>query len=544
MKYYVRIGTGAPQVLTAPEIFALVKQGTVNQSTKACVVGATQWTDLGVALPDLFKPGAEAPTEGGATEFLGKAGHFLAETSGEVAGLAKVFARRIFASNFAAEAALPEERVALERSETPISSPMAQNYVAWRRAILWVAGIALSIAALITFINEFNGTFGANIPPVLRFILVGIQVLNILAPILILRAALRWTHVRRSRRLARFGWLCQFLGPILLMLIPVKELTTNEQLAAFLSETKWTQELAASKKVISKMTDETQRKEQQKKLEESEKKFRESGQKEEIAAMKTMLDTGQKNWEAARKDKKEFSERVEKLVADKDQAAGMYLAITALMAAQMAVTALITLLPRIFGMFPGIVRASLTLRTLVPESPLPGYVVALIEPLYMLLVLVFVVLSSQLSEWQIFNGLICLLGSGYFLLSNARSLAKPADSAGMTAHLKPLRKKMLICTVIGLVLITAGIADYISQIGFWSITGTVCHLVGNIILLTAVGADFLLGLMKFSFDQDQAMRGTPLQADLENRFTDLAQARLAQISDEPPPPLPEGIASR
>ncbi len=533
MKYYVRIGAEAPKVLTEPEIFPLIKDGTVTPTTKACAVGATVWSDLSQLVPQLFQPNAEPPSEGGAMEMVGKAGHFLAEHSGEVASLAKVFTRRIFASNFAAEAALPEERAVLEKSAIPIKSPMAQNYVAWRRAILWVAGIGLALAALITLINEFRVTFGPNVPPVLRLIFVGIQVLNFLAPALVIHAAMRWDKVRHSRRWAKLGWLCQFLGPILLLLIPVKEMTTNEQLSGFLVERGLSVLETQSPRQINKLTDATQRAERMKEFEEQDKELR-AKQANTALEITKFLDDGKKKVEDAKKVKdfdwsgafenKQFATSV----------SAYYAANTAL-AAYMTITALMGLLPRVFGMFPGIVRASLTLRTLVPESPLPGYVAALIEPLYILLVLIFVVAASQLGEWLVFDGLVCLLGSGYFLLRNARMLAKPMDSASMTAHLKPLRKKMLACSVAGIVFLVAGFSDYISQIGFWSLTGVVCHLVANIILLTAVGADFLLGLMKFSFDQEQAMKGTTLQTDLENRFADLAQARLATIVDEPPP---------
>lgn len=532
MKYYVRIGADAPKILTAEEILALIQQGTITPTTKACAVGAASWSDICMLLPSLFQPNPTLPpppAEHGAMEFMGK----LAEQSGEVASLAKVFARRIFASNFAAEAALPEERALLEKSEIPIRSPMAQNYVAWRRAILWVAGVALALAGLITFIDEFKVIFGDYVPPVLRFILLGTQALNFLAPVLIIHAALRWDKVRHSRRWARFGWLCQFLGPIILLLLPVKEMTTNEQLAGYLVEIEWSTQKAETEKQIEKTTDSAARTQMKKNLEDQEKAFRD-GAKDQIAKVKAALDSGQKKWEDLRKDKN-FKFDMNSVMGN--QEVGAYLGGTAILAAGMTLTALMTLLPRIFGMFPGIVRASLTLRTLVPESPLPGYVAALIEPLYVLLVLIVVVIASQISQWLIFDGLICLIVSAYFLVRNARTLSKPMDSASMTAHLKPLRKKMLICTVIGLIFIVAGISDYISSVGFWRIFSIVSHLIGNIILLTAVGADFLLGLMKFSFDQDRAMRGTPLQADLDNRFADLAQARLAQISDEPPPPI-------
>lgn len=531
MQYYVRIGNDAPQVLTEQQIFPLIKEGKIHPQTKACPVGATAWSELGQLLPTYFLPDAKPPEEEhGAMEIVGKAGAFIAEHGGEVAGLAKTFTRRILASNFVSEAALPEERTALEAAAIPIKSPMAQNYAAWRRAVLWVAGIGLAIAGVVSFFDSFEHAFAPNIPPTLQFITMGMHVLNFVAPYLILRAALQWTNIRKSRRLAKFGWLCQFVGPILLLLLPVKEMTSKEELAAYLVESAWTMQKETVKAEIKK-ADGAKREELQKQLATAEKDFREKQEKDQVQAVVTQLTAGEKELEELQKSK-DF--KFDPAMLNTQQPLGVYVFAYGMLAVQMTVLALVTLLPRILGMFPGIVRASITLRTLVPESPLPGYVIALIEPLYGLLLFVFVVIAAQVGNGFLFFGFAFLLGSGYLIMRDVRQLAKPMDATAMNAHLKPLRMRMLISTMLGLLLLLGGFWDFFTSIGFWTILSVVCHLLGNIILLTAVGADFLLGLMKYSFDQEKQLRATPLHADLESRFADLAQVRIAQISDDEP----------
>jgi hypothetical protein len=469
MKYYVRIGTGDPQVLSPQEIFPLIKAGTITPQTKACAVGATAWSELGQLLPALFAPDAKPPEEeGGAMEFVGKAGHFLAEHGGEVAGLAKTFARRIVVSNFVSEAALPEERAQLEKAAIPVKSPMAQNYAAWRRAILWFSGLGLALAAIVQFCTDADLMFGRETPDVIRLLLIGLNGFQLAAPILILIAAWRWTDIRRSRKCARWGWIFLFLGPLLLFLFPLQNYSTTKELFLFLS-----------------------------------------GQGGEQMS----------------------GEQYDAIVAQSPQASTQ---INIMIVASFAFIAAGFMIPRIFGLFPGIIRACLTLRTLVPESPLPGSVAALIVPLYSMFLMLALVIASQAGNALVFTGIACLVLSPAILLFNVRLLTQPMDAASMNAHIKRLRIKMSLATATGIVFLIVAISDVWNKLNIeaWPLAATICQLIGNIFLLTLVSSDFFLGLMKFSFDQDKQLRAGPLYGDLETRFADLAQVRLTQIVDE------------
>jgi hypothetical protein len=401
MKYYVRIGTDAPQVLTPEQIFLLIKEGKVTPQTKACAVGAAAWTELGQLLPALFAPDAKPPGEDhGAMEFVGKAGHFLAEHGGEVAGLAKTFARRIVVSNFVAEAALPEERAQLEKAAIPVKSPMAQNYAAWRRAILWFSGIGLGVAAIIQFIQGWAEMFGPAVPTVFRLLTLALNALQIAAPVLILMAACRWVDIKRSRKGARWGWLIQFFGPLLLFLLPMQNFSDAAEWFVYFQKMQ--------------------------------------GQEVDIATVKAQLALDPTS------------------LAQMNQ--GMMIVFGA--------AALIILVPRIFGLFPGIIRACLTMRTLVPESPLPGSVAAVVVPLYTMFLTLALVVAAQVGTTLVFLGIACLVVSPILLLTNLRSLVKPMDEASMNAHVTSLRIKMSMVTLLGLVLLLISIGDYWKQVRF------------------------------------------------------------------------------
>jgi hypothetical protein len=488
-----------------------IKNGKVTAETKGCAVGASSWSDLGQLLPALFAPDAKPPVDEEEAGALGKAGHFIAEHGGEVASLAQVFMRRIFASNFVAEAALPEERAELEKAEIPVKSPMAQNYAAWRRAMLWFSGIALALAALLGFIVEVSDAFRPIMPPAVRNLWVGIQLVNFASPVLVIVAALKWMNMRRSRRRARWGWLLQFFGPLFLLLLPIRHLTSNEDLARAGVAELYEQELKTRTEQIERALP-TEKAELEKELADWKKRFRE---KDEPEAIKNVL----------------ANENLPQL----EQARKM-------IAIVMGGFVIITLAPRVFGLFPGIVRASLTLRTLVPESPVPGYVVALIEPLFMVFILVLVVIAAQVGNALTFFGLLGMLASTFMLLREVGTLCKPMSAEAMNAHIKPLRQRLVIVGGVGILLVIVGLHDLWKEVGAWKIAAAVGHLIGNIFLLTAVASDFFIGLMKFSFDQEKQMRTSPLFDDMEKRFADLAQVRMTQITDDepaaPPPTIP------
>ncbi len=64
-----------------------------------------------------------------------------------------------------------------------------------------------------------------------------------------------------------------------------------------------------------------------------------------------------------------------------------------------------------------------------------------------------------------------------------------------------------------------------------TVIASLCNLIGVIILVTLAGTDFLLGLMKFTFDQDKELHDTQLYRDMDARFKDLDQARMTQNTE-------------
>ena len=59
--------------------------------------------------------------------------------------------RRLFVSDFQKEHATEAERAVLARAPAPVVNPLVQDYAAWRRSLLWIAGVALVLLALFEF---------------------------------------------------------------------------------------------------------------------------------------------------------------------------------------------------------------------------------------------------------------------------------------------------------------------------------------------------------------------------------------------------------
>ena len=446
MTYYIVIGTEVSAPLTVEKIRSLVANGTASRTTRACIAGSTEWAQLELILPEVFNsatvPGAGAV----ALERLTKAGGLVTEHGSEMASLTKVFARRILRSNFVIEHALPAERAALESASIPVHSPMAQNYAAWRRAMLWFSGIGLAVAAIVQVVNSFSSIFGAEgEPTILRLIFTAFTFFLVLAPVLVIRAARRWQELRASRRLARLAWFSLFFGPLLLCFVPLKLLLSKSEYGS-----------------------------------------------DGLATMGVVY----------------------------------------------AMFVLAILLPRVFGLFPGILRACLTMRTLVPESPMPGWVCAVLAPLYCLMFAIMVAIALQVGPSLVFYGLLGLLAAPVILFTEVRRLSRPMATEEMNVHVRAVRVRMAIANSIGLVLLLSAASDLFEKVTMLDLASTVCQLIGNIFLLTLVASDFFLGLMKLTFDEDNALRRTPLYAQLEQRFADLAQVRLTDLRDNigPPPP--------
>jgi hypothetical protein len=372
----------------------------------------------------------------------------------EQANLATVFVRRVARSDFTKERATDDERKQLESTSRPVTNPLAQDYAAWRRAVLWLAAITLSILVIIE-LATYQDTADVLEPQQVREVGRGnLETLDsiqwiltlslVVGAVMTVAAAWRWRDVRLSRRLARWGFLIMFLTPFAIAAIPIT----------------------------------------------------------------SMLDFGH------------LSEQEQK-------------AISVLLGLQLGLGMFMTLGPRAIALFPGIIRSSMTLKTLLPESAAPGWAAAILAPLYSLFLLVLVSMINQMSgNFFLLAGLACLMVGPMVYLRRHRDVLRSHTTEEAAVLVAGIRRQALLFNVAGSVLLLIFIID-LELLGFEEAVTFALSIAGNVLLLTAVGSDLILALLRSQYVQTRQFQGTELQKSLDEKFEALAGTGLTDIRTGP-----------
>lgn len=183
--------------------------------------------------------------------------------------------------------------------------------------------------------------------------------------------------------------------------------------------------------------------------------------------------------------------------------------------------------PKAVALFPGAIRASLTLKTLLPENPMPGWVAALIAPLYSVFLLVIIVTINQLQgDFLLVIGVVLLMLGPLVNVRRARDLLRahtPEEAGRLVAD---VRRTSGTFAVLGLVFLVA----FIVKAELFSVgdaIGFVFAMVGSVLLLTLVSADFFVALLHANHTQAKEFLASDLAGRLDARFDELAGSGLA-----------------
>jgi hypothetical protein len=425
---------------------------------------------------------------------------------------ARLCAQRVFRSDFQTERATDTERAKLAAAREPVTNPMVQDFVSWRRAVLWTAAALIGLYALIELVSfrTFVGTmrpqlsrmydqyaaqgqapmsrdefirmsieqFGRSNAAVIDGINVVLTLSIFLSLVFVILAARSWKSVRASRFWSRIGWAIMFGTPFLVSFIPMTAMMD-----------------------FSHVPDRNMREQQR-------------------TAMGTMF----------------------------------------------ALAVFMTIAPKAIALFPGIIRSSISLKTLVPESASPGWVAAIMAPLYavFLLTLVSVINQSQ-GDFFLICGVICYMIGPMVYLVYARRLVRPHTAAETSTVIRRLRRIAAGFTTAGTALVAIFVLR-MPQLSFGDALGFLVGVGGNLLLMTVVASDLILAMLYQGHRQARAFAGSELEAILDHRFaalsevgftrlmhTDLqalvaqAQAKAGQFtapqSFQPPPPGPHPAAT-
>ncbi|MBL8753102.1 MAG: hypothetical protein JNK15_07350 [Planctomycetes bacterium] len=384
---------------------------------------------------------------------------------------------RAFASDFQRHHAADDERTQLAAAPQPVQDPLAQDYVAWRRAVLWVSGVLLALGALIAAIEHRSVAEQAasaqaagegrtiagvelqqviaqltqNIGPSNLAILDGLQefllFVKIACAVLTLAAAWQWLRIRRSRALARWGWLVVLALPLLVSAWP------------------WGQSLDFS-----------------------------------------------------HLERNQFGQAIQNSALVKQQVA---LAIAAVL--------LSTIAPKLVALFPGIMRSSLCLKTLLPEASAPGWLAVVFAPFLVGFLLLFVCFLSQVQgSWLLLGGIAGLAFGPILYVRKAAELVRPHTAAEVGAVVGRVRSTAGFANVIGVALLTWYLFD-LDEIGWANAIHLLLEAAGGLFLTMVVIGDVTLALLAFSQRQSAQFQGSDLRAQYEQRLQALAGAGLTDV---------------
>lgn len=350
---------------------------------------------------------------------------------------AALFARRILKSNLHSERVSAHEVSILENNTPSVSSPIAQSYLGWRRALLWFGGICLTISTLLELPDLFEIFENRDSPGIVKFVSVIFIFAKCGAAFLAIVAALQWNYILRTRTLARLAWGCLFCIPLLLGLIPM----------AYFIDLKGT---------------------------------------------------------------------------------GVN---PAMMSFQFGLTYFILLTPTLLGLFPGIVRSALTLKTMLPESQMPGWVALIIAPLYALFLCIGLVIAAQAQDFLISATFIAFIAAPVIVILNGRRLITPNTSEQMMTNITIVKRQISLAYGIGIILSFLVALRFLNKVdvSFFDVVGFISALLANLFLVTVVVSDLLITLFKEAYTRENDLRENDLLDSLTNRFDSLDEIGLTQL---------------
>jgi len=402
----------------------------------------------------------------------------------QLGDLSKILLRRATISSLQHANTTDAERALMAAGTPPVTGPHAQDYVAWRRAVLWVSGIVLAIAMLIALADQKGFAEAVAIEelkveqvaahrvehgqPAVRIdaeqikraaaeierrlgksnieLIDNLQYFHLFVKMvvvaLVLLAARAWVRVSRSRNMARWAWVISLVVPLALAAFPWANALDFEHLGQFGGD------IATVRKTFAVMF------------------------------------------------------------------GAFYL---------------LMLLPKLLSIFPGIMRSALTMKTLLPESMQTGWMTVLTAPLFVgFLLLILCVLSQVQGSFMVIGAFVSLAIGPCIYLYRAHDLLRPHPVEDAERIVHQIRRRAIAFNGIGITLLVIYLLDH-QVLPMLTMTHMLLEAFGGVLLTMIVFSDLLLALLRFELRQSAAFAGSDLHKSYEARLAELDQTGLTDI---------------
>lgn len=119
-----------------------------------------------------------------------------------------------------------------------------------------------------------------------------------------------------------------------------------------------------------------------------------------------------------------------------------------------AITVYVTLMPAVLSLIPGVLRACLRVKALIPESILPGWFLVASTPLYVLLFLVIFSTVNQIAgNVLLIVAVLSLLGAPLLYLVNSATFTRPLHTPEETARIGAIQRTVYMVSAAGITLL-------------------------------------------------------------------------------------------
>lgn len=400
----------------------------------------------------------------------------MTATAPSIVDLALRFVGRAASGDFQTHHAAEDERQQLAAAPQPVTDALAQDYVVWRRAALWVGGVLLALGALIAVVahrsvaeqvaeaqmaaagQQLGGVdlqqlvvqvtegFGKHNLSIVDGLQEFLVVVKLAVATLALLAAWQWARIKRSRSLARWGWLVLVVLPLLVAAWP------------------WSSSL-----------------------------------------------------DFAHLDQ-QFGGAAQQGKMMKQQVA---LAIAALL--------LTTIAPKLIALFPGIIRSSLALKTLLPEVAAPGWLVVMFAPFLVGFLMLLVCFLSQVQgSWLLLGGVGALIAGPILYVRRAADLVRPHSAAEVGEVVGKIRRTAGRTTLAGIVVLTLYLFD-LDDVSWTAAIHLLLEAGGGIFVTMVVISDITLALLAHSHRLNAVFQNNEMRALYEQRLQALTGAGLTDV---------------
>ncbi len=182
----------------------------------------------------------------------------------------------------------------------------------------------------------------------------------------------------------------------------------------------------------------------------------------------------------------------------------------------------VLLIPMVISVFPAFLRSSLVMKAVMPESTLPGWIALMIAPFNTLFFLIGLVLVMQIGSYSGMMTFASLSFAPVFILMHVKKLIRPNTPEIAANVIKKIRVGLFVCYIISFIGVTWMLSSMIEDNATFVIS-TICSFFAKILIFNVVISDYLLGLIRFSYLEEEHLRDTDLVDSLQTRINATAK---------------------